>query len=73
MRAGARREVDEAVEAMRKRGLVVHRPAPEHLRQWDELVERLYPRIRGSIVPAETFDEVFAHLEAYRATRPAAR
>lgn len=73
MRAGARREVDEAVEAMRKRGLVVHRPAPEHLRQWEELVERLYPRIRGSIVPAETFDEVFAHLEVYRATRPATR
>ena len=73
MRARARQEVDEAVEAMRKRGLLVHRPTPEQWREWDALAERLYPRIRGSIVPAETFDEVFAHLQAYRASRPAAR
>jgi len=33
------------------------------------LSESLYPRIRGKMVPAETFDEVFAHLKAYRATK----
>jgi len=54
VRAQARKEVDEAVEAMR---------------QWNELAEALYPRIRGSMVPAETFDEVFMHLRAYRSTR----
>ena len=32
-----------------------------------ELAEALYPRIRGRMVPAETFDEVFALLKAYRA------
>ncbi len=73
MRMRARQEVDEAVEAMRKRGLTVHRPSAEQLREWDALAERLYPRIRGSIVPAETFDEVFAHLKAYRAGRPVSR
>jgi TRAP-type transport system periplasmic protein len=65
--------VDEAVEAMRKRGLTVHTPSPEQMREWHELAERLYPRIRGALVPAETFDEVFSHLKAYRASRPAAR
>jgi len=69
MRIKARSEVDEAVDAMKKRGLTVNRPSPEQMRQWNDLAEKLYPRIRGAMVPAETFDEVFLHLKAYRATR----
>lgn len=69
MRTQARREVDEAVDAMKKRGLSVHKPTPEQMQEWDRLAEQLYPRIRGSMVPAATFDEVFAHLRAFRATR----
>jgi TRAP-type transport system periplasmic protein len=69
MRTQARKEVDEAVAAMTKRGLVVNRPNAEQMREWNELAERLYPRIRGSMVPADTFDEVFAHLKTYRASR----
>jgi TRAP-type C4-dicarboxylate transport system substrate-binding protein len=69
MRAKARQEVDEAVTAMQKRGLSVNRPSPAQLREWQALAEQLYPRIRGSMVPAETFDEVFLHLKAYRAAR----
>jgi TRAP-type C4-dicarboxylate transport system substrate-binding protein len=67
MRAQARKEVDEAVAAMQKRGLVVDRPNAEQLREWNELAANLYPRIRGTMVPADTFDEVFTHLKAYRA------
>jgi TRAP-type transport system periplasmic protein len=67
MRANARREVDEAVDAMKKRGLVVNRPSPDQMREWNELADKLYPRIRGTMVPADTFDEVFMHLKAYRA------
>lgn len=69
MRAQARREVDEAVDAMAKRGLTVNRPNAEQMREWDQLAESLYPRLRGTLVPAETFDEVFAHLKAFRQTR----
>lgn len=69
MRMQARKEVDEAVDAMKKRGLVVNRPNAEQLREWSELAEKLYPRIRGTMVPAETFDEVFAHLKSYRSGR----
>ncbi|KAB2969936.1 TRAP transporter substrate-binding protein DctP [Zoogloea sp.] len=67
MRTKARQEVDEAVEAMKKRGLQVHRPTPEQMKEWNDLAEKLYPRIRGRMVPAETFDEVFSLLKAYRA------
>lgn len=67
MRTQARKEVDEAVEAMKKRGLTVHTPTPEQFREWNDLAERLYPRIRGTMVPAATFDEVFMHLKAFRA------
>ncbi len=69
MRAQARKEVDEAVAAMRKRGLVVNKPNAEQMREWNALADSLYPRIRGSMVPAETFDEVFMHLKAFRSTR----
>lgn len=67
MRTKARQEVDEAVEAMKKRGLQVHKPTPEQLAEWNALAEKLYPRIRGRMVPADTFDEVMALLKAYRA------
>ena len=66
MRTQARKEVDEATAAMVKRGLTVHRPNEAQLREWQQLAEQLYPRIRGTLVPAETFDQVFAHVRAYR-------
>lgn len=69
IRAQARKEVDEAVDAMKKRGLKVTRPTPEQMQEWNTLAESLYPRIRGTMVPADTFDEVMAHLKAYRAGR----
>ena len=67
IRNKARQEVEEAVEAMKKRGLIVNKPNAEQLREWNDLAEKLYPRIRGNLVPAETFDEVFKHLKAFRA------
>jgi len=69
IRAKARQEVDEAVDAMKQRGLMVNRPNAEQMKEWQELADKLYPRIRGVMVPAETFDEVFAHLKAYRAAK----
>ncbi len=66
IRAKARQEVEDAVDAMKKRGLVVNRPNAEQMREWNALADKLYPRIRGAMVPADTFDEVFAHLKTYR-------
>ena len=69
IRTKARQEVDEAVEAMKKRGLAVNKPNAEQMKEWNDLAERLYPKVRGKLVPAETFDEVVGHLKAYRASR----
>ena len=67
MRSQARLEVDEAVAAMQKRGLKVSQPNAEQMKEWLKLADTLYPRIRGKMVPAETFDEVVALLKTYRA------
>ena len=67
IRAQARKEVDEAVAAMQKRGLAVNRPDAAQMQAWNALAERLHPQIRGSMVPAATFDEVLGHLKDYRA------
>ncbi|MEY3185165.1 MAG: hypothetical protein RLZZ613_1853 [Pseudomonadota bacterium] len=65
----ARAEVDEAVAAMVKRGLIVTKPSNQDLKQWESLAEQLYPRIRGKLVPSELFDEVLAHVKTFRSMR----
>ena len=67
IRTKARQEVEEAVDAMKKRGLTVNKPNAAQMKEWNDLAEKLYPRIRGTMVPTETFDEVMAHLKTYRA------
>lgn len=69
LRAKARQEVDEAVEAMKKRGLTVNKPNAEQMKEWNALADGLYPRIRGKLVPVEQFDEVVGLLKAFRAGR----
>jgi len=69
IRSQARKEVEEAVDAMKKRGLQINKPNAEQMKEWRSLSEALYPRIRGKMVPAETFDEVFMHLKNYRASK----
>ncbi len=67
----SRAESDESVEAMRKRGLVVHPVPPELDAEWRRTAESFYPKIRGKIVPSDLFDDVRAMLSEYRARKPA--
>ena len=67
IRARGRAEGEESVEAMAKRGLKVQAMTPELLAEWRSFAEVLYPKIRGSMVPAEMFDEVLKILTDYRA------
>jgi TRAP-type C4-dicarboxylate transport system substrate-binding protein len=71
MRALSRREQQEAVEAMRKRGLVVHPVTPEVEAEWRAMAETLYPQVRGRMVPAAMFDEVQRLLREHRAAKGA--
>jgi TRAP-type C4-dicarboxylate transport system substrate-binding protein len=68
IKADGRRESDESVTAMRKRGLQVHPLTPETEAQWRAEVESIYPKIRGQIVPADIFDEVVSQLKTYRSS-----
>jgi TRAP-type C4-dicarboxylate transport system substrate-binding protein len=61
-----RKESDESVEAMKKRGLVVHAVTPAIEAEWRAFVEPIYPKLRGMDAPAELFDEVQAVLAEYR-------
>src|SRR5947209_11501345 len=67
IRANSRRESDESVAAMKKRGLNVHELTEEQEARWRAAAEEIYPDIRGRIVPADIFDEVQRLLKEYRA------
>jgi hypothetical protein len=52
---------------MRDRGLTVQTITPEIEQAWREVALQAWPRLRGTLVPADTFDKVQASLAAYRA------
>jgi TRAP-type C4-dicarboxylate transport system substrate-binding protein len=67
IRTGAPRDV----EAMKQRGLVVVPVDAAARRQWLQLIEGLYPKVRGVIVPADAFDEALRARDARRAAHKA--
>lgn len=65
----SRARSEESVTAMKtKNGLIVHEVTPELEARWRKLCEEFYPKIRGSIVPADMFDEVQKLLDEHRKT-----
>ncbi|HET7365342.1 MAG TPA: TRAP transporter substrate-binding protein DctP [Burkholderiales bacterium] len=67
LRALSRREHEESVAAMTKRGLKVQKLTPELEAEWRRAAEEMYPLVRGHMVPADFFDEVQRLLGEYRA------
>lgn len=67
IKLASRKEADESVIAMEKRGLKVHKPSASDEAAWREQMKEAYPRIRGKIVPEDIFDEVTKLLEARHA------
>jgi TRAP-type C4-dicarboxylate transport system substrate-binding protein len=61
---------DKAIEAMRSRGLEVRPATPEIEAAWLKAAEGIYPEIRGTLIPADMFDEVRRLRDAYRSTPP---
>jgi TRAP-type C4-dicarboxylate transport system substrate-binding protein len=62
----SRRAEVASVEAMKKRGLVVHPVTQVHLEAWRALVQSAHDAIRGPYAPAAKYDEAMGHLDAYR-------
>jgi TRAP-type transport system periplasmic protein len=71
IRRAARAEDDQTIQAMKdKLGLKVTTLSPEAEKEWRAEVARLYPSVRGTIVPAPMFDAVVETLKARHATGP---
>jgi TRAP-type C4-dicarboxylate transport system substrate-binding protein len=72
IRVRSRLETEESVTAMQKRGLTVHSVTPQIEAEWRQLAESVYPKIRGTMVPADMFDEVQRLLRERRASEKGA-
>lgn len=57
------------IQALQARGMQVRELTPELERLWRAEAERAWPHLRGTMVPAQTFDRVQAFLAEYRGRR----
>ncbi len=57
---------DDAVEVMKKHGLVVHHVPPDVVAQWEQRARAGYPKLLGKVVPADMVAEVERLRDAYR-------
>lgn len=57
---------DRAIKAMKDRGLKVYTPDPKTIAAWEGLAEKVYPKIRGPVIPEDYFDRASQLLESYR-------
>ena len=73
IKADGRRENLVSIEALRKRGAKIHPLPKEAEAEWDRLVEETWPKIRGSVVPADIYDQVMAELKTFRDKQGAAK
>ncbi len=67
IRASDRKEDEESIAAMQKKGLIVNQLTPQAEAEWQRLTKVIYPEIRGKVVPADIFDEVQRLVAEYRA------
>jgi len=59
-------EGQESIAAMVASGLKLVTPTPVEVAAWREFVTPAYPRLRGSVVPAELYDLVLETLRQHR-------
>lgn len=57
---------EDSVKAMEKLGLKVVELTPSEAEAWQKEAERAYPQIRGTLTPAEYFDEVQKLVDEFR-------
>jgi TRAP-type C4-dicarboxylate transport system substrate-binding protein len=66
----SRQENEQAVTTMTTRfGLQVHTLTPPIEDEWRQFAEGIYPKIRGTMVPADMFDQARQRVSEYRASR----
>lgn len=60
---------DDAIETMKKHGLVIHHVPPEVAADWERSIRATYPKLIGPLVPADMVAEVERLTGEYRASR----
>jgi TRAP-type C4-dicarboxylate transport system substrate-binding protein len=60
-----RKQNDDAIEQMKKRGLTVNEPA--NIQAWQQAAAKAADVVRGKVVPAAMYDEVKRYRDEYRA------
>jgi TRAP-type C4-dicarboxylate transport system substrate-binding protein len=71
IRLASRQENDQAVATLKARsGLQVHPVTPQLEDEWRRFAEGIYPRLRGSMVPADMFDQARRRVAEYRSAHP---
>jgi hypothetical protein len=59
MEASSNSEDSEAVAVMQSHGMQIHAVSPELQQEWDQFAKNvLWPKIRGTVIDSESFDEV---------------
>jgi TRAP-type transport system periplasmic protein len=66
IRTSDRKEDEESIAAMQKKGLKVNPVSPQIEAAWLQLTKTLYPKLRGNTVPADMTDEVQRLVNEYR-------
>ena len=66
-RGEIRKLSEDAIGEMQKRGLTVIQTTPAERAEWKRDAEAFWPKIRGSYISADLFDEVVKLRDAYRA------
>jgi len=69
--AQGRAESDKAVAVMKEKGVTVHPVTAELEADWRKAAEAFYPKIKGTLVPSDVFEEVEWLLHGYRASQAA--
>ncbi len=72
LQASNRDQEERSLQAMKSRGLEVVPVTDAMVSEWTETVRKAYPRVRESLVPPATFDEVERLRDEYRKGQSAA-
>jgi TRAP-type transport system periplasmic protein len=64
-RKDVRKQNEDAIEQMKKRGLTINQPTD--IEEWRKVAERAHEVIRGKVVPTAIYDEVVRLRDEYRA------
>jgi TRAP-type C4-dicarboxylate transport system substrate-binding protein len=56
----------QAMQIMKQNGLVVNKPSPEQMKQWEQLVERALKILLDNPISSDIYREARGYLEEYR-------